>query len=87
VAGGEEAEFVRDNSFDLLPEGTDSLGGMAAVDFSRFASVLRELGVEGSVRVLPESARTAAAAAEQLGCEVGAIANSCPTGMPRRRRR
>ena len=49
---------------------------MAAVDFSRFASVLRELGVAGAVRVLPESARTAAAAAEQLGCEVGAIANS-----------
>jgi prolyl-tRNA editing enzyme YbaK/EbsC (Cys-tRNA(Pro) deacylase) len=46
---------------------------MAAVDF---AGVLRELGVAGAVRVLPESARTAAAAAEQLGCDVGAIANS-----------
>jgi prolyl-tRNA editing enzyme YbaK/EbsC (Cys-tRNA(Pro) deacylase) len=41
-----------------------------------FASVLKELGVAGAVRVLPESARTAAAAAEQLGCEAGAIANS-----------
>ena len=49
---------------------------MAVVDFSRFASVLRELGVAGEVRVLPESAPTAAAAAAQLGCEVGAIANS-----------
>ena len=49
---------------------------MAAVDFSRFASVLRDLGVAGEVRVLPESAPTAAAAAAQLGCEVGAIANS-----------
>src|ERR1700726_77472 len=49
---------------------------MAAVDFSRFASVLRDLGVAGSVQVLPESASTAAAAASQLGCEVGAIANS-----------
>jgi prolyl-tRNA editing enzyme YbaK/EbsC (Cys-tRNA(Pro) deacylase) len=49
---------------------------MAAVDFSRFASVLRGLGVAGEVRVLPESASTAAAAAAQLGCEVGAIANS-----------
>jgi prolyl-tRNA editing enzyme YbaK/EbsC (Cys-tRNA(Pro) deacylase) len=29
-----------------------------------------------SIRVLPDSAPTAAAAAEQLGCEVGAIANS-----------
>ncbi|HVT68457.1 MAG TPA: YbaK/EbsC family protein [Trebonia sp.] len=49
---------------------------MAAVDFSRFASVLRDLGVMGEVRALPESAATAAAAAAQLGCEVGAIANS-----------
>ncbi|HET6186499.1 MAG TPA: YbaK/EbsC family protein, partial [Trebonia sp.] len=49
---------------------------MAAVDFSRFASVLSELGVAGAVRVLPDSAPTAAAAAAQLGCEVGAIANS-----------
>jgi prolyl-tRNA editing enzyme YbaK/EbsC (Cys-tRNA(Pro) deacylase) len=32
--------------------------------------------VAGEVRVLPESAPTAAAAAAQLGCEVGAIANS-----------
>jgi prolyl-tRNA editing enzyme YbaK/EbsC (Cys-tRNA(Pro) deacylase) len=49
---------------------------MAVVDFSRFASALRDLGVAGEVRVLPESAPTAAAAAAQLGCEVGAIANS-----------
>jgi prolyl-tRNA editing enzyme YbaK/EbsC (Cys-tRNA(Pro) deacylase) len=47
-----------------------------AVDFSRFASVLRSLGVDGEVRELPEPAPTAAAAAQQLGCEVGAIANS-----------
>jgi len=46
---------------------------MAEIDF---AGALRKLGVPGTVRVLPESARTAAAAAEQLGCEVGAIANS-----------
>jgi prolyl-tRNA editing enzyme YbaK/EbsC (Cys-tRNA(Pro) deacylase) len=49
---------------------------MAVVDSSRFASILRELGVPGEVRVLPDSAPTAAAAAAQLGCEVGAIANS-----------
>jgi prolyl-tRNA editing enzyme YbaK/EbsC (Cys-tRNA(Pro) deacylase) len=49
---------------------------MAPVDFSRFASVLKDLDVPGEVRVLPESAPTAAAAAEQLGCDVGAIANS-----------
>ncbi len=46
------------------------------VDFSRFAAVLRDLGVPGEVRELPESAPTAASAAAQLGCEVGAIANS-----------
>jgi prolyl-tRNA editing enzyme YbaK/EbsC (Cys-tRNA(Pro) deacylase) len=46
---------------------------MATADFS---NVLRELDVPGAVRVLPEPAPTAAAAAAQLGCEVGAIANS-----------
>src|SRR5215831_11198576 len=38
--------------------------------------VLRERGVTGQVRELPDPAPTAAAAAAQLGCEVGAIANS-----------
>jgi prolyl-tRNA editing enzyme YbaK/EbsC (Cys-tRNA(Pro) deacylase) len=46
------------------------------VDFSRFAAVLVDLGVAGEVRELPQSAPTAAAAAAQLGCELGAIANS-----------
>src|ERR1700677_4758009 len=46
------------------------------VDFTKFSAVLRDLGVPGEVRELPESAPTAAAAAAQLGCEVGAIANS-----------
>lgn len=45
-------------------------------DFGKFAAVLRGLGVPGQVRELPDSARTAATAAAQLGCEVGAIANS-----------
>lgn len=49
---------------------------MGTVDFARFADVLRSLGVAGEVRVLPGSAPTAATAAAQLGCEVGAIANS-----------
>ncbi|MDR8413455.1 YbaK/EbsC family protein [Nonomuraea sp. 3-1Str] len=39
-------------------------------------SALRELGAGGEVIVLPEKAPTAATAAAQLGCEVGAIANS-----------
>jgi prolyl-tRNA editing enzyme YbaK/EbsC (Cys-tRNA(Pro) deacylase) len=46
------------------------------VDFTRFAAVLRDLDVPGQVRELPQSAPTAAAAAAQLGCELGAIANS-----------
>jgi prolyl-tRNA editing enzyme YbaK/EbsC (Cys-tRNA(Pro) deacylase) len=40
------------------------------------ASQLATLGVEGQVRELPEPAPTAETAAAQLGCEVGAIANS-----------
>ena len=40
------------------------------------ADTLRELGATGEVRELPEPAATAATAAAQLGCEVGAIANS-----------
>jgi prolyl-tRNA editing enzyme YbaK/EbsC (Cys-tRNA(Pro) deacylase) len=40
------------------------------------ATVLRARGVPGAVRELPEPAPTAAAAAAQLGCDVGAIANS-----------
>jgi prolyl-tRNA editing enzyme YbaK/EbsC (Cys-tRNA(Pro) deacylase) len=40
------------------------------------AAQLQELGVSGQVQELPEPAPTAATAAAQLGCEVGAIANS-----------
>lgn len=39
-------------------------------------SALRAAGATGEVRVLDDSARTAAEAAAALGCEVGAIANS-----------
>ncbi|SEG84322.1 Cys-tRNA(Pro) deacylase, prolyl-tRNA editing enzyme YbaK/EbsC [Nonomuraea solani] len=39
-------------------------------------SALRALGVGGEIVVLPEKAPTAATAAAQVGCEVGAIANS-----------
>ena len=39
-------------------------------------AALRAAGIEPRVRVLPETAPTAAAAAGQIGCEVGAIANS-----------
>ncbi|HEV2371784.1 MAG TPA: YbaK/EbsC family protein [Streptosporangiaceae bacterium] len=40
------------------------------------AGTLRALGVAADVRELPEPAPTAATAAAQLGCDVGAIANS-----------
>jgi prolyl-tRNA editing enzyme YbaK/EbsC (Cys-tRNA(Pro) deacylase) len=43
---------------------------------SKVAAALREHGVSGEVQELPEPAPTAATAAAQLGCEVGAIANS-----------
>ncbi len=42
----------------------------------KVADALRALNVTGSVRELPEPAPTAATAAAQLGCDVGAIANS-----------
>jgi prolyl-tRNA editing enzyme YbaK/EbsC (Cys-tRNA(Pro) deacylase) len=47
-----------------------------AVDYAAFAAVLRSLGVAGEVREFPAAVPTAAAAAGQLGCDVGAIANS-----------
>jgi prolyl-tRNA editing enzyme YbaK/EbsC (Cys-tRNA(Pro) deacylase) len=42
----------------------------------KVADTLQALGVPGQVRELREPAPTAATAAAQLGCEVGAIANS-----------
>lgn len=40
------------------------------------AARLREAGITGEIRVLPDAASTAALAAAALGVEVGAIANS-----------
>lgn len=42
----------------------------------RIDALLAEQGVRGRVRLLAEAAPTAQAAADQLGCSVGAIANS-----------
>ncbi|MBO2452484.1 YbaK/EbsC family protein [Actinomadura barringtoniae] len=42
----------------------------------RVTKALRERGATGEIVELPDAAPTAQAAAEQLGCEVGAIANS-----------
>lgn len=41
-----------------------------------FRAALERLGGTGGIRILPDSVHTAALAAEALGCEVGAIANS-----------
>jgi prolyl-tRNA editing enzyme YbaK/EbsC (Cys-tRNA(Pro) deacylase) len=41
-----------------------------------FRAALREAGGTGRIVVLPDSVHTAVLAAEALGCEVGAIANS-----------
>jgi prolyl-tRNA editing enzyme YbaK/EbsC (Cys-tRNA(Pro) deacylase) len=43
---------------------------------SRFRAELARLGGTGRIVVLPDSVHTAALAADALGCEVGAIANS-----------
>ncbi len=50
---------------------------------SRFRSALAEAGGQGRIVVLPDSVHTAALAAEALGCEVGAIANSLLFAAPR----
>lgn len=42
----------------------------------RIDELLAEAGVPGRVRILADAAPTAQAAADQVGCEVGAIANS-----------
>lgn len=45
-------------------------------NIQRVAADLSAAGATGAIRVLGEAAPTAQAAADQLGCEVGAIANS-----------
>lgn len=52
---------------------------MAATEhasIAHFRTTLRNLGGTGEIVVLPDSVHTAALAAQALGCEVGAIANS-----------
>jgi prolyl-tRNA editing enzyme YbaK/EbsC (Cys-tRNA(Pro) deacylase) len=43
---------------------------------TKINSLLTDAGLPGRVRILPDAAPTAQAAADQLGCAVGAIANS-----------
>lgn len=49
---------------------------------AHFRSQLAALGGSGRIVVLPDSVHTAALAAEALGCEVGAIANSLLFAAP-----
>jgi prolyl-tRNA editing enzyme YbaK/EbsC (Cys-tRNA(Pro) deacylase) len=53
---------------------TEPAGEHAAI--TRFRAELERRGGTGRIVVLPDSVHTAALAAEALGCEVGAIANS-----------
>ena len=50
--------------------------GLSHPSHVRVQQVFDEAGITAEVRRLPESTHTAAAAAELLGCEIGAIANS-----------
>jgi prolyl-tRNA editing enzyme YbaK/EbsC (Cys-tRNA(Pro) deacylase) len=43
---------------------------------SRVATAVAAAGFEPNIKILDADAKTAVAAAQQLGCEVGAIANS-----------
>jgi prolyl-tRNA editing enzyme YbaK/EbsC (Cys-tRNA(Pro) deacylase) len=52
------------------------MGESLPASAQRVQDALAAAGVSAQVRELPDSARTAAAAAEALGCAVGAIANS-----------
>ena len=61
--------FLRGYSHPMPP--TEEHPGISNV-----ADRLRELGATGEVRVLADQARTAQQAADGLGCDVGAIANS-----------
>jgi prolyl-tRNA editing enzyme YbaK/EbsC (Cys-tRNA(Pro) deacylase) len=49
---------------------------------ARFRAALTRAGGQGRIVVLPDSVHTAALAAEALGCEVGAIANSLVFTVP-----
>ena len=49
---------------------------------AHFRATLASLGGTGRIVVLPDSVHTAALAAEALGCEVGAIANSLLFAAP-----
>jgi len=55
---------------------SSTTGGHEHPSIRRFRHELERRGGAGRIVVLPDSVHTAALAAEALGCEVGAIANS-----------
>jgi prolyl-tRNA editing enzyme YbaK/EbsC (Cys-tRNA(Pro) deacylase) len=66
---------------DTVPQSTDDNGEPGSqvaqhLSVRTFRAAWREAGGTGRIVVLPDSVHTAALAAEALGCEVGAIANS-----------
>ncbi len=62
--------------------GVDADETLEHPSIARFRSALTTLGGTGRIVVLPDSVHTAALAAEALGCEVGAIANSLLFAAP-----
>ncbi len=56
--------------------------GTEHASISRFRTELERLGGTGRIVVLPDSVHTAQLAADALGCEVGAIANSLLFTVP-----
>ena len=67
---GRGAEARWDNFADMSDHSAEH------PSIARFRSELQARGGQGRIVVLPDSVHTAALAAEALGCEVGAIANS-----------
>lgn len=71
MAGGRRAVPVR-FAADFGVVSSDDLHPSA----QKINALLADAGVAGRVRILPDAATTAQSAADQLGCAVGAIANS-----------
>lgn len=63
-------------------DGTPSSTTGEHPSIARFRAELRARGGTGEIRVLPDAVHTAALAAEALGCETGAIANSLLFAVP-----
>ena len=67
---------MSDPKSDPLPEPMSQPVSTEHPSIVRFREAHSRLGGTGEIVILPDSVHTAALAAEALGCEVGAIANS-----------